>query len=455
MNTLELAQKRVKLIKVASTHGGEWQGPCPGCGGNNRFHVWPEQQDGKGSYWCRTESGCGKAGDNIQFLIDFEGMDFRQACAYLKIDIPDRPEGYRPAPPSREKNEFTPREHTRPADLWQEKAENFVAWAQANLAGKDQVLKWLAERGIDASAVNDYRLGWNPGENGKDYYRARKAWGLPEQFREDKKPKALWIPIGLVIPCIVDGVVHRIRIRRPEGEPRYYVLAGSSMSAMIVEPARRAFVVVEAELDAIAIGVNNRLAGAVALGSVSAKPDAVACEVLQGALQIMNALDYDAAGAKAAAWWKEHFPRCDRWPVPRGKDPGEAYRMGIDLEQWIIAGLPPALTIGVKPAAREPEPKSENREHDTEAPGDCVPSPEAADIPPTIRELHVLLKNNPTVKIINTPDRMTVLRHGKWVGGRIGDLVFRDAAVRDYILTHPAQEIDGANLIIQEATNGN
>ena len=66
MNVLDLAQKHVQLKKVATTKGGEWQGPCPGCGGSDRFHVWPEKNEGEGSYWCRQ---CEKSGDGIQFLL--------------------------------------------------------------------------------------------------------------------------------------------------------------------------------------------------------------------------------------------------------------------------------------------------------------------------------------------------------------------------------------------------
>jgi DNA primase len=439
VNTLDLALKKVKLRKVSGTHGGEWQGPCPGCGGTDRFHVWPEQQEGKGSYWCRS---CEKSGDNIQFLIDFEDLTFKEACAQLNVTLPDRPAPYRVPPPlPQTKPEFTPTTHAAPIDLWQERAEKFIAWAESHLPRNPEIIAWLAARGISAETASAYRLGWNPGENDKDIYRARTVWGLPEIRKEDGKLKALWIPRGLVIPWITDGVIHRIRIRRPDGEPRYYVIPGSTMSTMILEQTRRAFVIVESELDAIAISANTRTAGTVALGSVSAKPDAAAHGILKNAIQILNALDYDAAGAKAMEWWKEQFNRCDRWPVPKGKDPGEAFQMGIDLDQWIKVGLPPALTIETKPTsgetkARIQEPKRRN------------PEPvEGLSFPPAIQELLKLLLNNPGVKIINTRDRFTVLRNGKYVGGRIAELVFQTQTVTDYLMNHSAEEIDGGNLI--------
>jgi hypothetical protein len=449
MNVLDLAQRNGRQYRKASaTNGGEWHGPCPGCGGDDRFHIWPAENEGQGGYWCR---GCGKFGDAIQFLRDFEGRTYFQACAELGIkakDVPGRGFGAirhpGAAPPAIQS--FTPAVAAAPADLWCQKAKKFVSWAAENLAKDHDQLAWLAGRGISPETASRFRLGWNPGEGGKDLYRPRKVWGLEEVLREDGRPKALWIPRGLVIPLVKEGQVQRIRIRRPEGEPRYYVLPGSSPATMILEPQRRAFVVVEAELDAIACAAAQESAGAVGLGSVAAKPDAEAYQLLQRALQILNALDYDAAGAKTigSGWWEQQFDRCDRWPVPRGKDPGDAARLGIDLKSWIQAGLPPALTIGGEAGAEENRPERQIT-------GDSGKEPEKPGmmegVPAAIIELRDLLRKNPGVKIVNTPERYTVHRGGKFVSGRIGELVFRCPEVMDYISLNPAREIDAGNLI--------
>lgn len=434
MNVLDLARQKVQLKKASTTAGGEWQGPCPGCGGTDRFHVWPNQSEGKGAYWCRS---CGKWGDNIQFLRDFEGMSFRDACARLHIDAPDVSARQSSPPPKRQKPEFLPTAHADPGGNWLEKADKLVSWAAENLARSPEQLSWLSARGISAETAVQFRLGWNPGENGKDLYRPRKVWGLDEITKEDGRPKALWIPRGLVIPYIAGGIVRRIRIRRPEGEPRYYVIPGSSMSTMLLEPGRRAFVVVESELDAIAVVAGNTLAGAVGLGSVAAKPDQEAFAVLSGALSILNALDYDAAGAKAMTWWAGQFKRSARWPVPKGKDPGDAVRMGTDLKRWIEAGLPPALTLEDPAPAPSPIVKR-----------DAEPIPKSdSQLPEELAELWKLLKQNQGVEIINTPQRYTVLRNGRYVGGRINELVFRVPVTRDYLLAHPAERIDWKNII--------
>lgn len=255
----------------------------------------------------------------------------------------------------------------------------------------------------------------------------------------------LWLPRGLVIPYIIDGVIQRLRIRREEGEPRYYVVPGSSSSIMILGEERRAFVIVESELDAVTCYHAQELAGAIAMGSSHAKPDAAAFDLLKNCKQILNALDYDKAGASAFIWWKDTFgDRCDRWPVPVGKDPGEAYEMGRDLGQWIKAGLPPSMTL------------NEVRRSAARVAGAAIPGRSAdnkqKNIHPLIAELYQLLKNNPGVKIINTPERYTVLKNDRYVGGRINDLVMREQEIIDYIMSHQAQEINYKNFLMNGVT---
>ncbi len=460
MNTFDLAVKKTNLKKVASTHGGEWAGPCPSCGGNDRFRVWPNENAGKGGYWCRS---CGKAGDNIQFLIDFEGMAFKDACQYLNIQVGTRTQFQPPT----QRAEWQPTVHPDPAQLWREKAEKFVVWAQERLLRNQQQLNWLAARGISQAAAEAARLGWNPGEDGHDIFRPRTSWGLPELIKENGKARMLWIPRGLVIPysptVAGERVIKRIRIRRPndilqemrekypDKEPaRYVVIPGSSASTMILGAARKAFVVVESELDAIACAAATDLAGAVALGTLEGKPDAEAYAILKGALQILNALDYgDQGGGKAAAeramkWWVGLLgDRCDRWPVPKGKDPGEAFASGIPLGEWIKSGLPPGVTITKSASAAPPKERPRPAENPT---NQDTPRPTEAT-PPLLVELWNLLRANPSVVIINQPDRFAILRNGKYVGGRINWLVTREKEVTDYIFEHPAEEINWKNLI--------
>lgn len=368
MNLLDIAQKDGRTYKrVSSIHGGEYHGPCPVCGGNDRFHVWPEQGD-YGTFWCR---GCSLGGDAIEYLMKIEDIPFPAACKEVGKEVPKNEDYQRPK--IRNHNAasegFTPRSCDGPADLWREHATKLVDWAHAQLFENTEQLQWLADRGINLETVKRNRLGWNSGEKGKDLYRAREAWGLETVTKEDGKKKKLWLPIGLTIPYYARPLtldpgpltLQRVRIRRPEGEPRYYVVPGSSMGPMVLGHQSRAFVIVESELDAILIHQQaGDLVGAISQGNASARPDVASASYLSSALSILIALDSDDAGMKETIWWKKHFPQAERWPVPVGKDPGDAFKAGIDLREWIKAGLPPVLTLpplperGYKPAITAP-----------------------------------------------------------------------------------------------------
>ena len=65
-----------RLKKVASTGGGEYAGPCPFCGGRDRFRVQPE----KGRWWCRGCSDGPRWQDAIGYVRRREGLGFAEAC---------------------------------------------------------------------------------------------------------------------------------------------------------------------------------------------------------------------------------------------------------------------------------------------------------------------------------------------------------------------------------------
>jgi len=191
---------------------------------------------------------------------------------------------------------------------------------------------------LSEETIRSFHLGWNPG----DLWRDRGTWGLPEKPGKDGKPKKLWLPLGLVIPKIREGRVVRVRIRRPEGEPRYYLVPGSESGPLII-PGGQACAVVESELDAILVHQDaGDLVTTIALGSVSLRPDRAAMEVIRGAETVLLSLDGDDAGARQA-WqeWTPRFPNVQYWPAIYGKDPSEARQNGLDLREWITAAFLP------------------------------------------------------------------------------------------------------------------
>ena len=353
MNLIDLlTQDGHTLKKAAGTHGGEYAGPCPFCGGEDRFRVWPDQGNG-GRYWCRQ---CEKHGDSIQYLRDSKGLSYLDACQALNV----KPQtSWQLLGPRRQtKPTWIPREAKTPRDLWQNKAKAFLDQSQHDLwadTGK-ATRQWLHDRGLNDKTIKQARLGWNL----RDVYQTRESWGLPTVIsKKTGKPKKLWTPKGLVIPYIIDGQIIRVRIRRPDtedGDP-YILLPGVDTRPMALGIGHKTVVIVESELDGLLIqqkaGV---IIGVVALGSAQARPDKETHEVLNKAETILVALDTDQAGAKESwQWWTKHYPQTVRWPCPIGKDPGEAYQQGLDILAWVKAGLP----------EQKAEPKTEPRPEKT------------------------------------------------------------------------------------------
>ena len=365
MNLLDIVQKRVSMRRVGAKDGvEEWHGPCPSCGTgkpnaamSDRFSV-KVNANGDDQWFCRN---CGN-GDTIAFLMKFESMSFPAACKEVGKELPEQEEYQAPRFKKAAVDTFQPRTISAPADAWIEHATKFVTWAHEQLLTNQEQQDYLAARGITLKSIIKYRLGFNPGDNGKDLYKAREAWGLETVMSGVDKKKKLWLPIGIVIPWFTENILRRVRIRIPNDRRTetfplpYYLVPGSSMDTFVTNPEAQAFVITEAELDAIMLDEQaGDITGAMAMGNSTAKPTDRAFQLLTNCLHISNALDYDAktaesgkyenAGGIGSLWWPKHFPQSERWPVPVGKDPGDAFKAGINIRDWVKAGLPPVLTL--------------------------------------------------------------------------------------------------------------
>ena len=374
---LDIVHRKVDgalVRRVSNAKGGEWHSPCPVCGGTDRFHIWPDQEGGqtaqragvRGTFWCRQ---CDAAGDVIDLLKFAEGMDYKAACRELSIEMEKPAHRLRPLrQPMRESATWTPAAWKIPAEKWRVQATKLALAAHEQLLVNAGVLSYLAGRGLPLEAVARYRLGYLEGEgkdeNKKCLYRARSAFDLPERKAADGSKKALWIPRGLTIPLWIGDEVHRIRLRRRkddlrEKDSKYILLEGSGQAPMMlppegVAPGLAAWVVVEAELDACAVHhACGGKVGVIAVLTNMGKPDAAAHRWLSQAKRILVALDFDTpdakgnrAGYKGWLWWRDHYAAAKRWPVPQGKDPGEAVSLGVDLAAWVQAAMPGSGSMG-------------------------------------------------------------------------------------------------------------
>jgi hypothetical protein len=338
----------IEYKKVSTTKGGEYALPCPDCGGHDRFRVWPEEAEGRGTFWCR---GCGVHGSTIRYLMIFHEIPFPLACSILGIDPLAKTSHGESTP-----RPWRPREREIPGPFWRCSASKVVDVAQKILWSDkgEWVREWLQkERFLTLETIKAMNLGWMP----KNIKFARTRFGLAEEV---ERPY-VHIPRALTIPCLADDhkgykdiisvkELVRVRLRRfdedrapwqpgQEELPRYTMLAGSSSAPMVLGYMgyRGNCIVVESELDAILIKQMTATT-AIAMGSAQAKPDASLFKALQQAGLILVALDDDEAGRKASRWWLETFSTARPCPPLRGKDPTDSMKAGVDLREWVKAG---------------------------------------------------------------------------------------------------------------------
>lgn len=327
------------LKRKASTNGGEYTGPCPFCGGSDRFNVQPYRRP-FGLWMCRNCTG-GKWQNAIDFVIKRDNLDFKTACAALAGgDLPTTRER-RPTPPAPAYNP--------PADNWQAQALRAVEICQANLWGGSgaAALDWLLGRGLSGETIQRYKLGYSPGANFGNLYIRR----------------------GVLIPAIVAGEVWYLKISLMPGdsvkcgkcekptkarqpcpfcggkENKYRSVTGSRTAAIFgaddLEGASMALFC-EGEIDAMT--AYQDLGGVlptVTLGSADNHPDlATWGAYLVNRETILALYDDDQAGDSGAAWLQGISDRVKLLHLPEGvKDINDYYTAGGDLGTWLTGEL--------------------------------------------------------------------------------------------------------------------
>lgn len=199
---LALASNLTALERVANTGGGEWSGPCPFCldHGKDRFRVQPYQQP-HGLWMCRHCTN-GKWQDAIALArLAWPNLKFPEICEQLaggaapvtrgqpaRIQAPPRPAA---APPPEE---------------WQQAARKVLEETQAALWDPKykKVLDYLRGRGLQDETIKRFGLGYC-------------ATGKASQY--GREIAGLYVPRGIVIPCMLAGAIWYLKIRLMPGIP--------------------------------------------------------------------------------------------------------------------------------------------------------------------------------------------------------------------------------------------
>jgi DNA primase len=327
MTLLDLVRHDTTVCRLASTRGGEYAGPCPWCGGRDRFRVWPHAE--KPGYWCRK---CGRKGDAIQYLRDRYGLSYRESCQHLGAH-PAHGERPRPA-----RAPQVPPLALPPSPAWQAQAHTFTATCEQTLWSTTgaQARAYLHRRGLHDETIREARLGYHTAER----HAPRKTWGL----RQDAAEKPVWLPSGLVFPWWVEGVLWRVMIRRLEGgkTAKYITVSGGGNTLYRVDTLQpdRPAIIVEGCLDALALVQQaGDLAAVVAAGSTTGGRLERWMTRLTLTSRVLVAFDADAGGDAAAAWWLQALgEKGKRWR-PYWDDPSAMLQAGADLRTWIREGL--------------------------------------------------------------------------------------------------------------------
>ena len=363
----------------------EWAGPCPACGGKDRFLVWPERPRG-GAYLCR---GCGASGDGIQFLREFMGMTYPAACEALGLTPKDsraftlaggkglRHAGTRPVqgryttaaeqvpppwPPPPAPAEFPPA-------AWSRAAAAFLRDCQAGLEYDVEAVLALTGRYLTPDTARACGLGWN----GADRHERREVWGLSPAGGREK----LLLPRGLVIATRRRAGVVALTVRcpddRPEGRPKYWQVAGSSNVPFVAGRGGVPVVLMESALDAALLWQETAgQCAAVAFMGSGKPPDADTAAFIAAAPLILAAPDKDDAGRKAWQRWSRAFPSAVCVPAVEGKDIGDMHRaaLGWPLNEAIpTAGEWFAAALEIAAKLRRSAPERDGTEKDVQHAG--------------------------------------------------------------------------------------
>ena len=316
---LALVGRDTMLKRVASTNGGEWAGPCPFCGGRDRFRVWPFAD--RPGWWCRQ---CDRRGDVIGYIMQRDGLDFQAACEALGASVTNKAT-HRPAVPSGDDGP--------PSEAWQGRGRQFVAYCQGRLWNGTgaKALTWLQARGLQLDTIRYFGLGYNPADLWDEPHR----WGL--------EGKRIWLPRGVVIPCEINGLLWYVKLRRPGGKPKYVQVRGSKSALFGADDLGnegRLLLLAEGEFDCMV--ARQELGDLVDVTALCGAAKGIPGRWLPYLIlhpRLLVAYDGDEAGRKGAAKLAAQSRRIVRIEMADGSDLTDFYKAGGDLRGWLASEI--------------------------------------------------------------------------------------------------------------------
>lgn len=315
VNIVELASRYTKMRHLS---GQEYAGPCPKCGGEDRFHATKEW------WFCRQCSP--KRGDAPGFLQFVENLPFLEAVERLAGDRPTRPaqpvdrrermrqtmlqtsQGRVPVAPAKEA--------AGQSTEWRQQAERIVTDAHdALMADNNPGAEYLLGRGLLPHVWEAYNFGF------AQVYHAPSDSKLP----------------AIVIPWYRAGKVSAVRYRflKPPDKRKTTSLRDSSFSGVLFggqaiagcAERMRVLVLCEGELNAASIYQVAHMAqtDVLSIGSETATLTPAAVEYISQYRQVIVWMDRPEIARQLMAI----LPRAVALNSPDGKDANDCLKEGL------------------------------------------------------------------------------------------------------------------------------
>ena len=330
-----------RLKRTSSSRGGQYNGPCPWCGGTDRFRVQPYY----GRYGFFACNQCRRSGTAIDYLMLMRGCSKQHALATVGWEPQSGRSLVERIPHSARQSRLGWEE---PPEQWQRAATAFYQACQCALwSGVGRAaLDYLRRRGLSDETIHKAALGYHLGA-----FRAPASqWG-----------RTTWLAQGIVIPWLIEGGIWRLTIRDErvaEGSRRYLQVKGGSNGLYMAQSLllkRQAVVLLEGEFDALSVAQEcGDLVAVVATGTTKGSHTPRWISLLAQQERMLVAFDAERdKGDADAEWWTRRLGNAQRLR-PLWSDANQMLQDGVDVREWVSVALEKPATAMEKLPCESP-----------------------------------------------------------------------------------------------------